>query len=197
MAIVSIYIPDSEVDRVFNAILQNHNYQGPDSTESFVNQVIRNFLQEHVKAYEVTQARKAAEQAAIENSTVNIADATVATPYLYYMVVTENYKTFYDAIANQLLGNVSFNMPFSADGSEPATHFGLSALISEEIRNKLAAMELLVDSTPSRGVVRLFYVRCDSDTGISRYSNIPSFTLGLPCAFDDVLNAMSLMKVGE
>ena len=66
MAVLSVYIPESDTDRVFNAVASNHGWSSDtgQSIQSFVNQVIRNFLQEHVKAFEITEARVAAEAAA-------------------------------------------------------------------------------------------------------------------------------------
>lgn len=95
MAQFAIEIADADVDRVMNAVSANYGYQdniaNPDYDENlptsesnpetitnpenkfvFVNKIVRNFLQEHVTAYEVAAAKAAA--AAAANTTVVIND---------------------------------------------------------------------------------------------------------------------------
>jgi hypothetical protein len=94
MAQFAIEIADADVDRVMNAVSANYGYQenianpdydnnvetsesnpetitNPESKPVFVNKVVRNFLQEHVTAYEVAAAKAAAASAANTNVVIN------------------------------------------------------------------------------------------------------------------------------
>lgn len=204
MAVLSVYIPESDTDRVFNAVASNHGWSSDSgqSTQSFVNQVIRNFLQEHVKAFEITEARVAAEAAAIAGSHVDFEDATTVTPYRYFMVCVDAVKAQYDGIAGQLLSGAAGQLlPGAVFGvnlvdSVGNVFWGLSLDATEGMRESLAAMELL-GGTVSGGVTLLYYVRCDFVSGIAVSSNIDGFDkLGAVCSFGDVLSFLGLTETG-
>jgi len=196
MAVLSVYIPESDTDRVFNAVASNHGWSSDTglSIQSFVNQVIRNFLQEHVKAFEITEARVAAEAAAIAGSHVDFEDATTVTPYRYFMVCVDAVKAQYDGIAGQLLPGAAFDVNLvDGDGN---VFWGLSLAATEGMRESLAAMELL-GGTVSGGVTLLYYVRCDFVSGIAVSSNIDGFDkVGVVCSFGDVLSFLGLAETG-
>ena len=196
MAVLSVYIPESDTDRVFNAVASNHGWSSDSgqSIQSFVNQVIRNFLQEHVKAFEITEARVAAEAAAIAGSHVDFEDATTVTPYRYFMVCVDAVKAQYDGIAGQLLPGAAFDVNL-VDGVGNV-FWGLSLDATEGMRESLAAMELL-GGTVSGGVTLLYYVRCDFVSGIAVSSNIGGFDrVGVVCSFGDVLSFLGLTETG-
>lgn len=70
MAIFSVEIADSDVDRVINAVCTNYNYKdkiltdnneeitNPESKPVFANRMVRKFLSDHVKKYELDLAKK-------------------------------------------------------------------------------------------------------------------------------------------
>ena len=97
MAIFSIEIADGDVARVIGAVCANYNrseivsnpsfddeqeeseanprtIDNPEDIYQFANRIVRQFLSEHVKAYEIKQAKIAAEAAA--DTTVLISDPT-------------------------------------------------------------------------------------------------------------------------
>ena len=194
MAVLSVYIPESDTDRVFNAVASNHGWSSDSghSIQSFVNQVIRNFLQEHVKAFEITEARVAAEAAAIAGSHVGFEDATTVTPYRYFMVCVDAVKAQYDGIAGQLLPGAVFGVNLVDRVGN--VFWGLSLDATEGMRESLAAMELL-GGTVSGGVTLLYYVRCDFVSGIAVSSNIDGFDrVGVVCSFGDVLSFLGLTE---
>lgn len=70
MAIFSVEIADTDVDRVINAVCTNYNYKdkiltdnneeitNPESKPVFANRMVRKFLSDHVKKYELDLAKK-------------------------------------------------------------------------------------------------------------------------------------------
>ena len=93
MAIFQLEIADDDVSRVFDAICSNYGYQetvanpeyvvADDAVEDaadpvdetqgdFTHKIVRKFLGDHVRAYEIDEAKKAA--AAAVNATVSISD---------------------------------------------------------------------------------------------------------------------------
>ena len=97
MAIFELAIADEDVARVFNAVCSNYNWSdkitnpnydpdqeadeetnpididNPETQGDFVHKIVRQFLSEHVKAYEARVAKQAA-LAAINNTPVDISD---------------------------------------------------------------------------------------------------------------------------
>lgn len=71
MAIFSVEIADEDVDRVISSVCNNYNYQeqiisdnnqlvqNPESKFQFANRMVRKFLSDHVKRYELELAKKA------------------------------------------------------------------------------------------------------------------------------------------
>lgn len=71
MAIFSVDIADEDVDRVINSVSNNYNYQeeiisdnnqviqNPETKFQFANRMVRKFLSDHVKKYELELAKKA------------------------------------------------------------------------------------------------------------------------------------------
>lgn len=82
MAIFSIEILDSDVDRVINALCANYNYASevltdnmetvpnPESKPVFANRMVRKFLSDHVKKHELDLAKKAL-QDQLDSVTIN------------------------------------------------------------------------------------------------------------------------------
>jgi 1,2-phenylacetyl-CoA epoxidase catalytic subunit len=74
MAIFSVEIADEDVERVINAVASNYNYQdqiitennrmidNPESKYVFANRMVRKFLSDHVKKYELELAKKTLEE---------------------------------------------------------------------------------------------------------------------------------------
>jgi len=82
MAIFSVEIADTDVERVINAICSNYNYQEqvlnennelvPNTEDKYVfaNRMVRRFLVNHVKKHEFNLAKKQLEQQ-LESVTIN------------------------------------------------------------------------------------------------------------------------------
>jgi hypothetical protein len=82
MAIFSVEIADQDVDRVINAVAANYNYQeqiinennvlasNPESKYVFANRMVRKFLSDHVKKYELDLAKQQLEQQ-LQDITIN------------------------------------------------------------------------------------------------------------------------------
>jgi hypothetical protein len=82
MAIFSVEIADTDVERVISAICANYNYQDqvlnddhelvPNTEDKYVfaNRMVRKFLSNHVRKYELDLAKKALEQQ-LESVTIN------------------------------------------------------------------------------------------------------------------------------
>lgn len=82
MAIFSVEIADTDVERVINAICSNYNYSDqvlndnnefvPNSEDKYVfaNRMVRKFLTNHVKKYELDTAKKLLENQ-LESVTIN------------------------------------------------------------------------------------------------------------------------------
>ena len=74
MAIFSIEIEDSDVERVINAVCANYkrpeyivdnngiNVENPESKFVFANKMVRQFLSDHVKKYEIDLLKKQIEE---------------------------------------------------------------------------------------------------------------------------------------
>lgn len=210
MAILSIYIPDGNADRVFDAVAANYRYQetvsnpngegtipNPETKAMFTNAIVRGFLAEHTKVYELEQARKAAEAVANGSAGVTVNDGATATVYDYHMVCLEPAKAQYDGLASIIAPGNAFNIPLSATGSNPASHYGLEAGITETARQQLLVLEL-AGGTSTGGVQTMFYVRCDPDTHIAQATNIEGFDIiGKHCSFSGLLNYLNLKEIAE
>jgi hypothetical protein len=168
----------------------------PQTKAEFTNGIIRGFLGEHVKVYELDLARKQAEQAAGQAGNVIVDDASTATVYDYHMVCLEPAKAQYDALASVIAPGNSFNIALSVNGENPATHYGLQAGITDTARQQLLVLEL-AGGTSTGGVQTMFYVRCDPQTHIAQSTNISGFDIvGQPCSFSGLLNHLGLKEIG-
>lgn len=209
MATLSIYIADIDSDRVFDAIATNFSYQNtvpnpngigtipnPQSKAVFANSVIRGFITQHVKLYEIEKAKQEA-AAAIEATAGNVVvgDGQSSTPYLYYMVCLEPAREQYNAMAAVIAPGNSFDIPLSESGAEPVSHYGAVVSITEDAKAQLLALELF-GGTQSSGVQTLFYVRCDAETSTAVYTNIGGFAVGGVCSLGSVLTALNLKEMG-
>ena len=82
MAIFSIEIADQDVERVISAISANYNYQenivdnegntivNPENKYVFSNRMVRQFLSDHVRKYELDLLKKQLEES-INNPSIN------------------------------------------------------------------------------------------------------------------------------
>lgn len=168
----------------------------PQSKAAFTNDVLRGFLAEHTKVYELDLARRQAEIAASGAGNVIVDDGSTATVYDYHMVCLQPAKDQYDALASVIAPGNSFNIPLSENGNNPATHYGLEAGITETARQQLLVLEL-AGGTTTGGVQTMFYVRCDPQTHIAQSTNITGFDIvGQPCSFSGLLNHLNLKEIG-
>ena len=262
MAILSIYISDSGVERVYDAICEHYRYQStvpnpnagqsliawsdsvennsgllpiasgqgyigsglpdpaispfvegvsgilgvvtgvspqiipnPQTKAEFTNGVLRGFLAEHTKVYELDLARRQAEIAASGAGNVPVDDGSTATVYDYDMVCLQPAKDQYDALASVIAPGNTFNIPLSANGNNPATHYGLQAGITDTARQQLLVLEL-AGGTTTGGVQTMFYTRCDPQTHIAQSTNISGYDIaGKVCSFSGLLNHLGLKEI--
>ena len=167
----------------------------PESKPEFTNRAIRKFLTDNVKAYELEEARKAAENAVNSNTGVTVEDGSTATIHHYLMVCLTGAKAQYDAVASFIAPGNTFGIELSVDGNAPATHYGLEAGVTETAKNQLSALEL-AGNTSVGGVQTLYYVRCDPDTGIAQATNIADYAIvGQPCTFSDLIAQLGLVTI--
>ena len=190
------YGPSGEITSTGVIIAQHpQTIPNPETKAMFTNGIIRGFLAEHTKVYELEQARKTAEAIANGNAGVAVDDGATATVYDYHMVCLEAAKAQYDGLASIISPGNSFNIPLSATGSSPATHYGLEAGITETARQQLLVLEL-AGGTSTNGVQTMFYVRCDPDTHIAQSTNISGFDIvGKHCSFSALLNYLNLKEI--
>jgi hypothetical protein len=79
MAIFSIEIADSDIERVLNAVAANYNRpdflddetENPESKAQFANRIVRQFLRENVVAYEKRVAKQQLEESLNTNIDIN------------------------------------------------------------------------------------------------------------------------------
>lgn len=81
-----------------------------------------------------------------------------------------------------------YGCKLSANGLEPATHYGSSFAVTEAIRQALESMGL--DDTPG-----ITYWRCGNPDGILHASNYPDQAIDIPWNFDACVSAMGLQRV--
>lgn len=86
MAIFSVEIVDSDVERVIESLCKNYNrpdlildnngnsIENPESKSVFANRMVREFLTDHVRRYEIDLLKKQIEQ--------SITPPTINDPYL-------------------------------------------------------------------------------------------------------------------
>lgn len=167
----------------------------PETKAMFANGIVRGFLAEHTKVYELDLARKAAEAVANGTTLVSVDDGATATVYDYHMVCLEPAKAQYDGLASIISPGNTFHIPLSASGTAPATHYGLEAGITETARQQLLVLEL-AGGTSTGGVQTMFYVRCDPQTHLAQSTNISDFDIvGKTCSFSGLLNHLGLQNI--
>jgi len=81
-----------------------------------------------------------------------------------------------------------YGSALSADGKAPATHYGASFSVTEEIRQRLEVLGLA--QTPG-----VSYWRCTNPGGVLESSNWPGQQTGIPFLFDDSATVMGLQRV--
>lgn len=211
MAIISVYIPDDQVGRVFDAIALHYGYRStlenlqsingepsyipnPQTKAQFTNEILRRFLAEHVKVYELEKARREAEALATDAGNVFVDDGSTASVYNYHMVCVAPYKAQYDGLATVIAPGNSFSVELSETGEQPATHYGLEAGITETARQQLLALEL-AGGTYTNGAQTLFYVRCDPRTNIAQSTNIDGYDIvGKECDMSVLFDYLGLKQ---
>lgn len=208
MATISVYVKDSDINRIYDAIANNYRYQNtvgvdennqpivnPKSKADFTNDILQGFLAEHVKVYELEKARREAEQAANNAGNVGVENGATAKPYDYDMVCLADAKTQYDGLASIIAPGNTFNIALSANGQLPATHYGAEVAVTETARQQLLVLEL-AGGTLTNGVQTLFYTRCTPDTDIAVATNISGYDIvGKPCSFSDLISYLGLQII--
>lgn len=186
MAIISIYIRDQDIERVVDAICTNYKYDisetNPYTKDEFVNQIIRKFIFDNVKLYEVEEAKRIA-LAGKENIELGIDDGSTAVIHRYCLICLGESKVQYDYIAGLLSPGNSFDIPL---GDQSITHFGLEIGITENARQQLLALELS-GGTQSGGIQTLFYIRRNEDN-IVQSTNIDESLVGMSMTMTDLIN---------
>lgn len=216
MAIISVYIPDGDFQRALDAICNNYQYQenftvvqdpsefggesqiisvpNPQTKSEFVNQVLGNFIKEHVKSYEIEVAKKQAEQQVNNIQMVSVDNGSTATVYNYHMICLEPARSQYDALAQIISPGNTFSIPLSSNGEMPVTHYALEAGITETARQQLLILEF-AGGTSTGGIQTLFYVRCDPITNIAQATNIVGYDIiGQECNMTKLLQYLGLQE---
>ena len=169
----------------------------PQTKAEFTNGILRGFLADHVTAYELDVARRQAEQAVSQAGNITVDDGATATVYEYHMVCLEPAKAQYDALASVVAPGNTFNIPLSANGEAPITHYALQAGITDTARQQLLVLEL-AGGTTTGGVQTLFYVRCDPATNIAQSTNIDGYNIvGEECSMSGLLSQLGLQEISE
>lgn len=185
---------DSGIMGVITGV-QPNTISNPISKESFTNSVLRNFVSEHVRSYELELARRQAEEALAGNIMVD--DGATAAVYNYHMVCVAPAKAQYDYLASIIAPGNTFDVALSADGNAPATCYALEAGITETARQQLLVLEL-AGGTTTDGNQTLFYVRCDPDTGIAQATNVDGYAIvGETCSLSALIAYMGLQIIGS
>ena len=175
--------------------VQPANIPNPQTKAEFTNGILRGFLAEHVKVYELETARREAEAAAANAGNVTVDDGATATVYAYQMVCLEPAKAQYDGLASIVAPGNTFHIPLSADGNDPATHYGLEAGITETARQQLFVLEA-AGGTTTGGVQTLFYVRCDPVTNIAQATNVEGYDIvGQECSMTNLVTQLGLQEI--
>lgn len=174
---------------------QPQTIPNPQSKAEFTNEILRGFLGEHVKVYELDVARREAEVAANNAGSVVVDNGATATVYNYHMVCLEAAKAQYDALATVIAPGNTFHVPLSPSGQDPATHYGLEAGITDTARQQLLVLEL-AGGTSTGGYQTLYYVRCDPTTDIAQSTNISGYDIvGHPCSMASLLTHLGLQII--
>lgn len=122
----------------------------------------------------------------------------ITVMYRIYIIVPDKLKTASQTLFTLITGNPadldSYNVPLSANGEEPASHWGLSTIATDEQRNALKAA-LFTDSLHSSSVyagVMFWVLSADTNILLSPEQN-PA--LGQVMGFDDCLAQVGLLRV--
>jgi hypothetical protein len=167
----------------------------PKTKSEFVNSVLRDFIAEHVKSYELEVARKDAEIATQNAGNIIIDDGATAKVYNYHMVCLQPAKPQYDVLASVIASGNEFHLPLSPSGFNPPTHYGLEAGITESARQQLLVLEM-AGGTSTNGIQTLFYVRCDPVTEIAQTTNISGYDIiGKKCSMSKMLEFLQLKEI--
>lgn len=212
MAIISVYIPDGDFQRTLDAICSNYKYQenfisaeigngleiattpNPQTKSQFVNQIIRNFISEHVKTYEIEIAKKQAVETINDSENILVDDAATASVYKYNMICLAPAKSQYDALSQVIAPGNSFYVALSSNGQLPVSHYATEVGITETARQQLLVLEL-AGGTSTGGVQTLFYVRCDPLTNLAQSTNIDGYNIiGQECDMAKLLEYLGLQE---
>lgn len=196
MALISIYVDDDKYARILDAVASYHRWDANyGSKEEFLNQIVRGFLQQSVKAFDVSEARRVAEEAVLALPDVSLENADVYQPYYYFMICTAATRDKFNYMASNLMPGLSFSVALTNNiTAGTVTHYALEGAFTEFQRQQLATLEA-TGATGIRGVFDLFYVRCDVNKN-PIYANYADTTLMIgPIDLDIVLSSMTLLRV--
>jgi hypothetical protein len=111
------------------------------------------------------------------------------------MVCLAEAKAQYDGLASIIAPGNTFHIPLSANGQQPATHYGAEVAVTETARQQLIVLEL-AGGTSTSGTQTLFYTRCTPDTDIAVSTNIIGYDIvNKPCSLADLFNHMGLQII--
>lgn len=194
--VVPVVPPFIEENGVLGVITgqESPTLPNPQTKAEFANGILRGFLAEHVKVYELEKARREAEALAADAGNVVVDDGSTASVYNYHMVCLAPAKAQYDGLASVIAPGNTFDIGLSSDGSQPPTHYALEAGITETARQQLLVLEL-AGGTSTGGVQTLFYVRCDPYTNLAQSTNIDGYNIvGQECSMAKLLEYLGLQE---
>lgn len=117
-------------------------------------------------------------------------------PYRHIILVAAAEQAAANLIAAEIDpddGSQTFGVPLSADGSEPATHYGCSTLSDDLMANAMFA----VDAANPPMLASVVWWRLDSQTDllIDRSANAVGGVVGEPWSWTEALSAAGLTFV--
>jgi hypothetical protein len=194
VALISIYVDDDKYARILDAVASYHRWDAQyASKEEFLNLVVRGFLQQSVKAFDVSEARRVAEEAALALPDVPLENAEVYQPYYYFMICTAATRSRFNFMANNLMPGSSFDVPLTnSPTTGDVTHYALEGAFTEFQRQQLATLEA-TGAVGAGPLILLYYVRCDIDR-IPKASNSSDIVLSTSAfSLNDMANALGLV----
>lgn len=201
MAIIPIYVPDEQIQEIYDAISHMTGYQPGNSQKTaqehsleILQSIIQNYHQQYktVKLTEekVSQINQAYEEAVSNITPVTIADAN-SPLYHYYFITAKDQVPNIQVLANTIGATISFTENLSNDQST-VTHAIAELDVSETLRLKLLTLEETMAINP--GLPTLYYVRTKLADASLISTNIENYTT-TPVTKQSILDQLSLTEI--
>ncbi len=201
MAIIPIYVPDEQIQEIYDAISHMTGYQPGNSQKTaqehsieILQSVIQNYHRQYktVKLTEekVNQINQAYQEAANNITPVTIADAN-SPIYHYYFISTKDQVTNAQALASTIGATITFTENLS-DNNSTITHAIAELDVSETLRLKLLTLEETMAINP--GLPTLYYVRTNLIDASLLSTNIDNYSI-TPVTKQSILDQLNLTEI--